>query len=246
MRYSHIFASFSLCVALLTGCSSSHNKPAVPDKPAAQLYSDAQEALSVSDYKRAEQYFEALDNRYPFGPYATQVQLKLIYIYYKRDETEKALANIDQFIRNNPTNKSLDYVYYMRGLTNIAADYNFMQSLLGIDRASRDSSYAKAAFKDFKIILEHYPNSKYAADARKRMIALEDKLARHEVDIAHYYMKREAYLAAVNRAKNVLTTYPKSSQTREALKVMVEGYKKLGLPQLAQRSQTVLDAQPSS
>ncbi|MFM2486486.1 outer membrane protein assembly factor BamD [Celerinatantimonas yamalensis] len=245
MRYSHIITGLSLCVALLTGCAS-QDKPAIPDKPAAQLYTEAQNALSVDDYQRAEKYLEALDNRYPFGPYADQVQLQLIHVYYKRNENEKALANIDRFIRNNPTSKALDYVYYMRGLTNMAYDYNFVQSLVGIDRASRDPSYSKAAFKDFKIILAHYPQSPYAADARKRMIFLRDKLARHEIDIAHYYMKREAYLAAVNRAKDILQTYEGSTQTRAALKVMIEGYTKLELPQLAKRSQQVLDAQSKS
>lgn len=244
MRYSHIFAGMSLCMALLTGCSS-HDKPAIADKPAAQLYTQATDALSVNNYKQAEQYLEALDNRYPFGPYASQVQLKLIYVYYKRGDTTKALANIDRYIRNNPMDKSLDYVYYMRGLTNMAADYNFIQNFLGIDRSSRDPSYAKAAFKDFKIILQHYPKSYYAADAKQRMISLRDKLAQHEIDIAHYYIKREAYLAAINRAKEVLTTYPKSTQTREALRVMIKGYNKLNLPQLAQQSQKVLERQKS-
>lgn len=243
MRYSHIIAGLSLCTILLAGCSSNKDKPTVPDKPAPILYSQAQAELAVDNYKNAENLLEAMDNRYPFGPYSDQVQLQLIYVYYKQNETEKALANIDRFIRNNPTSKALDYVYYMRGLTNMAANYNFTQSLLGINRDNRDPSFVKAAFKDFQVVLDHYPDSPYAADARKRMIALKDSLAEHEIDIAKYYIKREAYVAAVNRAKNVIDNYSGSDQTIPALKIMVEGYKKLGLSKLEQQTRQILNAQ---
>ncbi|MFM2483170.1 outer membrane protein assembly factor BamD [Celerinatantimonas sp. YJH-8] len=243
MRYSHIIVGLSMCIALLSGCSSKKDEQIVPDKPAAELYQEAQKNLMLNDYRGAESTLEALDNRYPFGPYADQTQLKLIYVYYKRSETEKALANIDRFIRNNPTSPALAYVYYMRGLTNEAADYNFSQSLLGIDRATRDPSFITSAFKDFKVVLQHYPNSDYAADARRRMLDLQEKLARHDLAIAEYYLKREAYIAAVNRAKQIIENYPNSAEKNNALRVMIRGYRSLGLHDLEQQAQQVLQAQ---
>ena len=226
----------------LTACSSDgSSRSSVPDRPPEQLYEQAQTAMASGDFNKSANILEALDTRYPFGPYAVQVQLDLIYVYYKNNEPAKGLANIDRFLRLNPTHKELDYVYYMRGLTNELSIHNFFQSLFGIDPAKRDSSSVTLAFNDYKNLINRFPNSDYAPDARARMIKLKNQLARHELSIAQYYIKREAYIAAVNRGKYIIETFPDTPAAIEALEVMVTGYQALDMKVQADKSQRILD-----
>jgi len=228
-------------VLLGTGCSSKKNeKPKVNDKPPVELYADAKIALQSANFEKATEVLEALDSRYPFGPHSDQVQLDLIYAYYKRDETALALASIDRFIRLNPTHEDLDYLYYMRGLTYMATDQQFFQNLFGVDRFNRDPSHSQQAFKDFAFLIKRYPDSQYAADALQRLIFIKDRLARYEVAIAKWYIKREAYIAAINRSKIVLNNYPDTASVEEALEIMVEGYDALGIEEPKDNALAVL------
>lgn len=226
--------------AVITGCSSGPKKPDVPDEPFDVLYKQAQTKLNSGDFERASKILEALDSRYPFGPYANQVQLQLIYSYYKNDDSAQALANIDRFIRLNPTSKDIDYVYYMRGLVNMQEDYNFFQNLLGMDRSDRDPSYARQAFKDFQIVVSRYPNSLYASDARQRSVYLKSRLAKLDLAVAEYYVKREAWLSAANRAKYLIENYPDTEMTEKALGIMMISYQKMQLNDLANHARQML------
>ncbi len=221
----------SLCIVLLSsGCSSKKSEPPkVADKTPIALYADAKKALASANFEKAAEVLEALDTRYPFGPHSKQVQMDLIYAYYKLDQSALALANIDRFIRLNPTHADLDYLYYMRGLTHMATDQHFFQKLFGIERFNRDPGHALQAFSDFNRVINYYPDSLYAADARQRMIAIKDRLARYEVAIGQWYIKREAYIAAINRAKIVLNNYPDTAATEDALEIMITAYNALGL-----------------
>ena len=237
-KKSRLLMSLALVATLITGCSST--KPKVPDEPPEVLYQKARLKLDTGNYLNAIELLEALDSRYPFGAYSNQVQLDLIYAYYKQDDTAQAIANIDRFIRLNPAHKNIDYVFYMRGLTNMAADYNFFQDFLGINRDDKDPSYARQAFQDFKTLLQNYPNSSYAADARARMIGLKNRLARYDLGVAEYYVKRDALIAAANRAKLIVETYPDTMETEKALEIMVNAYDTLKMPTLAQHAREVL------
>ena len=213
-----------------TGCSSNKTaEPIVADKPPVELYQDATTALESANFERASEILEALDSRYPFGPHSEQVQIDLIYSYYKRNEMALALANIDKFIRLNPTHKDLDYIYYMSGIAHLSFDEQFFQSLFGIDRYNRDQSHSQKAFKDFNQILKYHPKSQYAKDAQQRMIYIKDRLARYEISIAEWYIKREAYIAAINRSKAVLNNYPDTTSVKDALEIMIQAYRKLDL-----------------
>jgi len=235
-----ITTSFFIAI-FIAGCSSKKSsKPKVADKPPVELYQDAALALESANFEKASEVLEALDSRYPFGPHSDQVQLELIYAYYKRGEMALALANIDKFIRLNPTHKDLDYVYYMRGLTNLTVDDQFFQNLFGIDRFNRDQSYSQRAFKDFNQVLKYYPNSEFAKDARQRMIYIKDRVARYEISIAEWYIKREAYIAAINRSKIVLNNYPDTNSVSAALEIMIQAYDELGLEQPKQNALAVL------
>lgn len=232
----------SLFIVLLSsGCSSKKSeKPKVDDKPPTELYAEAKTLLESASFEKASEVLEALDSRYPFGPHADQVQLDLIYVYYKRDETALALASIDRFMRLNPIHKDLDYLYYMRALTYMATDQQFFQNLFGIDRFNRDPSYSQHAFKDLAHLIKYYPDSQYAADARLRLIFLKDRLARYEIAIAKWYIKREAYIAAINRSKTVLNNYPDTTSVEEALEIMIKAYDALQIEEPKAHALTVL------
>ncbi|CFQ45865.1 MULTISPECIES: outer membrane protein assembly factor BamD [Yersinia] len=240
MKYLVAAATLSL---VLTGCSS--NKDVVPDNPPSELYATAQQKLQDGNFKGAITQLEALDNRYPFGPYSQQVQLDLIYAYYKSADLPLAQASIDRFMRLNPTHPNIDYVLYMRGLTDMALDDSALQGFFGIDRSDRDPQHAKAAFRDFSQLIQSYPNSQYATDAQKRLMFLKDRLAKHELAVAQYYTKRGAYVAVVNRVEQMLRDYPDTKATRDALPLMENAYKQLQLNAQADKVAKIIAANPA-
>ena len=153
----------------VAGCSSSadnEEKAVLANMGAQQLYERAKQSMEVGNFSAAAQTLSALDSRYPFGPLSHQVQLDLIYSYYKSGKNEETIATIDRFIRLNPNHSDVDYAYYMRGLTNMEADSNLFQELMNIDRTDRDPSMSREAFEDFRRLIQQYPESKYAVDAR--------------------------------------------------------------------------------
>ncbi|WP_208615221.1 outer membrane protein assembly factor BamD [Xenorhabdus kozodoii] len=239
MKYLVAATTLSL---VLSGCSS--NKDAVPDIPPSQIYSIGQEKLQEGNYKAAIKQLESLDNRYPFGPYSQQVQLDLIYAYYKSAEYPLALASIDRFMRLNPTHPNIDYVLYMRGLVSQALDDSPLQGFFGIDRSNRDPEHARAAFRDFNQLVRYHPNSQYLTDATKRLIFLKERLAKYELAVVQYYTKRGAYVAVVNRVEQMLRDYPDTSATKEALSYMELAYKKLGLTAEANKVAQLIAANP--
>ncbi|MGD8108512.1 outer membrane protein assembly factor BamD [Pantoea sp. FN0302] len=225
-RMKYLVAAATLSLAL-AGCSSS--KDQVPDSPPSELYATAQQKLQDGNFKGAITQLEALDNRYPFGPYAQQVQLDLIYAYYKNADLPMAQAAIDRFMRLNPTHPNIDYVLYMKGLTDMALDDSALQGFFGIDRSDRDPEHARTAFRDFSQLLRSWPNSQYATDARQRLVYLKNRLAKYELSVAQFYTKREAYVAVVNRVEQMLKNYPDTQATRTALPLMENAYRKLQL-----------------
>ena len=227
----------------LTGCSSSDDDiEKVPDKSAQSLFVDARTALDNGLYQKAIQILGAIDSRFPFGPISHQVQLDLIYAYYKSGNAGQGIALTDRFLRLNPNNSNVDYVYYMRALINISTEENLFQDLAGIDRTDRDPEASRSAFKDFKSIVTDYPDSKYAADARKRMIAIKSRLAQYEIAVAKYYFKREAYASAANRGRYIVEYFAPSPEIEQALEIMIESYDKLALTDLKKNAMQVLAA----
>ena len=236
-----------MCLALvlaITGCSGTNEKDIqkVPDKSAQALFSDARQSLDNGLYQKAIQILSAIDSRFPYGPISHQVQLDLIYAYYKSGNAAQGLALTDRFLRLNPSHANIDYVYYMRALINVATQENLFQNLAGIDRSDRDPTAARDAFKDLKTLLEKYPESKYAADSRQRMIAIKSRLAKYELSVARYYLKREAYVSAANRGKYIVEYFSPSAETEEALEIMIFCYEKLGLTDLQVNAKQVLAA----
>jgi len=230
-------------VAILSACSSEPTKNAFetfPELDARELYEDALKSLKSGNYQPAIQRLEALDLRYPFGAYSQQSQLDLIFAYYKRGDNEAALSAADRFIRQNPRHENVDYAYYMKGLVNFNSEVGFFQEIFSAKLSQRDASTARQAFEDFAELMRRYPESQYAPDARQRMIFLRNRLAEYEIHVARYYMSREAFLAAANRAKYVVEHYPKTPVVADALSIMVTAYEILELDELADKTKQIL------
>lgn len=241
-RISKPFLAVALAMAMLTGCSL------LPDKidetrgwSAQRLYSEAKEAMNDGNYKTSLEYLDKIQARYPFGRYAQQAQLDTIYIQYKDGEPDAALAAADRFIKANPRHPYVDYAYYMKGLVNFERSNNILDRLAPSDRAKTDTVSARQSYNDFAELTRKLPSSKYAEDARQRMLFLHNSLATYEVNVANFYYERGAYVAAVNRAKYVLETYARTPATENALGVMTRSYVKMGMPQLAADSLRVLE-----
>lgn len=208
----------------------------------AELYREAKAALDDEDFETAIDYYGKLGARFPFGEYAAQGQLDLVYAYYSFKEPESAIEEADRFIEFNPRHPEVAYAYYIKGLANSRKDHGWLQRTLRVERAERDTTGLDAAFGDFRTLVEQFPDSRYAADSRARMVALRDTLARHELGVAEHYVVREAWVAAANRAEYVVRRFPSSPAVRRALEIMVEAYREIGLDELAADSLRVLEA----
>ena len=226
----------------LSGCGL---LPEVKDETAGwsaqKLYAEAKDNLNSGDYVRAVKLFETLESRYPFGRYAQQAQLEVAYAYYKDNEPISAIAACDRFIKLHPNHPNVDYAYYLKGLANFNDDLGYLGKIINQDLSERDPRAARDAFLAFKEVVTRFPEGKYAADSTARMKYLVNALASNEVHVAKYYLKREAYVASANRAKEVLKTYPEAPALEEALAIMVLSYDKLKLTDLRDDAQRVLN-----
>lgn len=210
------------------------------DWSAQKLYSEAKDSMNDSDWERAIDLYEKLEARYPFGRYAQQALLESSYAYYKFDEPDSAISAADRFIKTYPRHPNLDYAYYLRGLVNFTRGDNFMDRILPRDPAERDAGATRQAFFDFGELVKRFPESRYAEDAGLRMVYLRNNLAQYEMHVADYYMRRGAYVAAINRAKQVVESYQGTPAVPVALETLIRAYRKLGLDDLASASERVL------
>jgi outer membrane protein assembly factor BamD len=240
MKYSAITGLLTL--TLLAGCSS--NKPIIPDIPASDLYAEAQFSLAKGSWSDAITKLEAIDSRYPFGPYSQQVQLDLIFSYYKAEDWALTHASINRFMRLNPTHDKIDWVLYIRGLTHMAQDSSMMHSMFNVDRSDRDPEPVKAAFDDFKKLLQRYPQSAYAKDAQLRMLALKNRLANYDLAAADYYLRREAWIAAINRCQELQKSYPDTIAARRSLEIQLAAYQKLKLAEAIKHTEQLMALNP--
>lgn len=234
----HIF--IAALFSFLSGCASTglfsstddtSNQKA--DWSAADFYNDAKSDLDDENYTRAIELYESLESRYPFGQYAQQAQIDLAFAYYKNDEPESAIATANRFIRIHPRHKNIDYVYYLKGLVNFNRDIGFLERYLPTDKSQRDPGAAIHSLDDFATLIRRFPNSQYVPDAKQRMVALKSNIALHELNVAEYYMKRGAYVAVINRAKQVIEKYEQTTAVPRALLIMADAYQKIGMDDLA-------------
>lgn len=205
-----------------------------------QLYADAREEASEGNYENAIKRYEKVEARASGTLMAQQAQLELAYAYYKTGERAQALAKIERFIRLHPTSPALDYAYYLQGLINFNDDLGLFGWLSKQDLSERDQQASRDAYESFKQLVERFPASKYAPDARLRMNHVVNSLAAGEVHVARFYYRRGAYLAAANRAQTAVSEYRNSPAVEEALFIMARSYDRLALPQLRDDALRVL------
>ncbi len=232
----------SLFVAGLAACSNKEELDLPPGATSneAELYHTAQRYLRNGNYELAVRSLQLLESRFPFGRYAEQAQLELIYAHYNNYEHEASIEAADRFIRLHPQHPNVDYAFYMKGLAAYTVDQGILDRFLPSDKTQRDASFARESFSEFAQLLARYPDSPYATDAKARMVHLRNLLARHEINVANYYFKRGAYLAATNRGRYVVENFQHTPAVADGLAVMVQGYHLLGLDDLGQDSLDVL------
>jgi len=205
-----------------------------------QLYADAKDELGEGNYENAIKRLEKLEARASGTMLSQQAQLDLAYSYYKTGEKAQALAKLERFLRLHPTSPAVDYALYLQGLINFNEDLGLFSRISRQDLSERDQQASKDAYESFKQLIERFPNSKYAPDARLRMNYIVNSLAAGEVHVARYYLRRGAYVAAANRAQTAVTEYRNSPAIEEALYIMVQSYDKLGLTQLRDDASRIL------
>jgi outer membrane protein assembly factor BamD len=236
-RLRPLAVSCALAVLVLAGCRN-RDESEMRGSPEF-IYNAARKDLDNSNWQGAVAKYEALEARFPFSDSAKQGQLDLLYAYYRNHDSESAIDQADQFIRENPTHPRVDYAHYLKGLVYFEGGANWLERFFRVDINKRPPQEARQAFQSFQTLSQQFPNSPYAADARQRMIYVRNRLADYEIQVARYYMKRGAYVGAANRARGVIEMYDGAPATDEALGIAAAAYRKLGIEDLAGAVDTV-------
>ncbi len=226
---------------MLVACSSDGEEQSI-EQTELEFYESANNSLRASNYQVAVSKLQQLEARFPFGRYAEQAQLEIIYAYYRSAQPEAARNAADRFIRLHPQHPNVDYAYYLRGMASFEEDSNFLDRFLPTDPSKRDPGAARQSFNDFAQLISRFPESKYAPDAQKRMVYLRNLLAAYEINVARYYIYRGAYVAAANRGRYVFENFQQTPSVPDGLAVMVEAYLNLDMPVLAENALKVLVA----
>jgi len=231
----------ALFAGFLTACGTGTDpSEAYPGETPQHIYQAGKVALQDKNYSEAIKRFEALDVQYPFGSDTESAQYFLIYAYYMKDEHALSVAAADHFIRLHPMHPHTDYAYYMRGLANYYQNMGFLERFFAVDLATRDLTQIKKSYSDFRDVTQRYPASLYAPSSHQYMIYLRNIMAAHELHVANYYYDRKAYVAAANRASDLITHYQGAPSMEAALVVMANSYHQLGLTKMEQDTLSVL------
>lgn len=242
LRLLTIIGLLCLLCLELTACSTvkglfgkdEEEEPEISeDISARQLYQKANGEMLSNRFADAIESYNLLESRYPFGRYAQQAQLELAYLYYRQSNTDAAAASADRFIKLNPQHPSVDYAYYIKGLALFDKGKTFLNLVLPRNPSDKDPAPLLASFEVFNSLIEKFPDSTYADDAKQRMIYLRNELAEHELAVADFYMRRGAYIAAANRATYVMEKYQGAPAMPQAVYVLELAYRQLGLDDLA-------------
>lgn len=219
----------TLIIGLLTACSSSTDpSDAYKDETQQQIYQRGKAALEDKSFSEAIKRFEALDIQYPYGPDTENAQLYIIYAYYMREEYPLASSAAERFIRLHPANPHVDYAYYLHGLSDYYQNMGIFERMFTLDLATRDLAQIQKSYNDFNELVNRFPNSRYAPSAHQYLIYLRNMMADHELQVGQYYYSRKAYVAAVERASNVVAHYEGAPAVVGALVLLAKSYHELG------------------
>lgn len=233
-----------IALAATAGCASSRKDRigSDPSETARYLFERSNKQLQSGNFASAITGFEALTAVYPFSEEARQSQLSLMYAYWRNDQPDSAVTAADRFILENPTHPRVDYALYIKGLARFPRDAGVLERLFRSDLDKRPPGDMQNSFNTFAQLLQQFPESEYAADARQRMIYLRNRLAAHELSVADFYLQRHAHVAAINRSRYLIETYQETPAVIPALRIMAQAYDNLGLPELAEDTRKVIAA----
>jgi outer membrane protein assembly factor BamD len=228
-----------LMLAVMAGCGSTP-KDETAGWNLEKLYSEAKQESENGAYDRAAKLFERLEGRAAGTILAQQAQLERAYVLHKSGEKAQALALLERFVKLHPTSPALDYALYLQGVVNFNDNLGIFGNLSQQRLSERDQQASRDSFQAFRQLVEQFPQSNYAADARQRMTFIINSLAEYEVHVARYYFRRGAYVAAANRAQQTVREFQNSPAVEEALGILVQSYARLGLTQLRDDAERVL------
>ena len=233
-------AQAALLALALAGCGMFGEKIDPKNWTVEMHYKNAKAELESGNYAGAVKAYEALEAKFPFGRYAQQANLDIAYANYMDNETAASVAAADKFMKLYPNHPNVDYALYIKALAYFKPDLGIFGDLLNLDAAERDPKSLRESFEVFKDLIIRFPDSIYADDSRKRMAYLVNALAKSDVSVARYYYARGAYVAAVNRAENVMKRYPQAPANEDALVVTIQAYEAMGQKTLADNVRRVL------
>jgi len=241
MRFiSQLTLALSLAI-FLSACGPKEEVDPTADWSVETFYLEASAELAEGNYLTAIEYYETLESRFPFGKYATQAQIDVAYAYFKFDEPDSAITALDRFIKLHPRHPAVDYAYYMKGLVNFERGGTVLDVISERDLSEFDKNLLLRAYNDFQLLMQRFPSSKYATDARKRMIYLRNELARADYNIASYYATLEAWIAVTGRTRFILENYQGSVVIQSTLELQLKAYQELGLDELARDTQRIIE-----
>lgn len=238
MRFTHLLL-ISLVSFTISSCAMFNDNDDEVEEARA-IYQSAKGSLLNKSYAAALEKYERLERNYPFSPFAQAALIETAYANYKSDDTETAAVLADQFIRNNPNHKHLDYAYYLKGLSYFNYGKTFLEALIPRDRTSKDVEPLTHSFDAFNYLYKNFPNSPYRDDVRRRLVVLRNMLAVHEIRVALFYFKKQSYVATVNRVNYMLERYDGAQHTPDGLSLLARAYEKLGSEDLADDTFRVL------
>lgn len=215
------------------------------ERPEKVYYDQAQRRIKVNNYYGAIESLQKIETQYPFGKYAEQAQVELIYCQYMNGDDIAAHAASERFIRLHPRHPNIDYAYFMKGMSSYTRDSGTLARVINTDLSTRDISGAKLAFSEFTEFLTRFPDSQYAPYAKKRLVYIRNLVAKNELAAADYYIKRKAYVAAIRRANYVIENIPNSSQNNRALQILKVSYQELGYDDLVASTDELLRLNPA-
>jgi outer membrane protein assembly factor BamD len=237
-KLNHKFLLLNLVVIIfLVGCKSDGEEIEQPEKI---YYNQAQARMESGNYFGAIEALEAIDNRYPFGKYAEQAQVELIYAHFMNSETEAAHSAAEKFIRLHPRHPNIDYAYFMKGISSYTRDRDLLIRFTNTDISNRDISGAKESFAELTEFITRFPDSQYIPYAKQRNVYLRNMIAKNELVAAEYYLTIDAHVGAIRRANYVIENIPNSSENFRALKILEVSYAELGYNDLLDDVRNVL------
>ncbi len=198
--------------------------------PVEQLYNGGVDAMAAQRYQRAAQLFESVETNYPYSSWATNAQLMGAYASYLQNRYTDSISILSRFIQLHPTHKDVSYAYYLRAL-------NYYEQISDIEREQKSTELAVAALQD---VVNRFPESSYAIDARLKIDLCRDHLAGKEMEVGRYYEKQHLYTAALGRFQRVVDDFQTTNHVPEALHRLTEIYLRLGMTTEARRTAAVL------